>query len=135
MRPVIQLVDAHARTWRVLRPTCHGSATVVTDGMASMHGTDRVTLRVGSRKYVLGPVVVEDAGVASANAIDTTASGNGSSVEVRLTPAATQALAAGTQQVVAAPPPRNEIAMLVDGAIVSAPTVQTPLAAGLNATA
>jgi preprotein translocase subunit SecD len=94
--------------------------------MASMHGTDRVMLRVGSRKYVLGPVVVDDAGVASANAIDTTASGNGSAVELRLTPAATQALAAATQQVVAAPAPRNEIAMLVDGAIVSAPAVQTP---------
>jgi preprotein translocase subunit SecD len=96
--------------------------------MASVHGTDRVTLRVGSRKYVLGPVVVDDAGVSNAKVVDSTVGGSGASLQLQLTPAAT--FAAATQQAVTARPPRNEIAMLIDGEIVSAPTVQAVIRSG-----
>jgi preprotein translocase subunit SecD len=130
IRPVIQLVDAHDRTWRVLRPTCHGSETAVADCMASMHGTDRVTLRDGSRKYVLGPIIADGSDVASAAAAHLISGGNGAPIDVQLTPAATQALASATRQAVGATPPKDKIAMIVDGQIASAPTLRAPITSG-----
>jgi preprotein translocase subunit SecD len=131
MRPVIQLVDAHARTWRVLRSTCHWSETAIADCMASMHGTDRVTIRDGSRMYVLGPVVLDGSGVASAKAIDAAAGGDGFPVDLQLTSTATQDLAAATEQASAARAPWNEIAAVLNGAVVMAPTVQGAITTGV----
>jgi preprotein translocase subunit SecD len=92
--------------------------------MASMHGTDRVTLRDGSRKYVLGPVVLDGSDVANAKAIGTVAGGNGFPIDLQLTTTATQDFAAATKRAVGAPPPRNEIAAVLNGAVVMATTVQ-----------
>jgi preprotein translocase subunit SecD len=73
--------------------------------------------------YELGPVVVDGADVAEASAMQNAAVGW--SVIVRLTPAGMDQLASATRMSVG-----GRIAMVVDGRVVSAATLQAPIGSG-----
>ena len=60
-----------------------------------------------------------------------TAGGTGWAVAVSFTPSGSAKLHDLTTHVAARPPGRNRLAVVVDGVVVSAPTVQTPSDGGL----
>ena len=77
-------------------------------------------------KYRLGPVIVTGDDVASARA---SSAGGSWGVSIRLTPSASRTFAFVTARMAEYLPPR-QIAEIVDGQIVSAPSVEAPVAGG-----
>jgi preprotein translocase subunit SecD len=83
-------------------------------------------------KYILGPVLIDGRDVAQAMAVRTsTFSGTrGWQVEFRLTPEGAKKFAIATTSAGHAQPPGNQIAIIVDGRVVSAPIIQAPIRNG-----
>jgi hypothetical protein len=81
-------------------------------------------------RYRLGPVVVTGDDIVSARALTPTAEIPTWQVNFKLTPSARERFAAVTERLAEVLPPR-QIAIVVDGSVVSAPTVQAPITSGL----
>ncbi|MDH4111368.1 MAG: protein translocase subunit SecD [Actinomycetota bacterium] len=81
-------------------------------------------------RFRLGPAVIVGGDIADATAVLGGATGSEWTVQFRLTGDATGRFADATTAAVSLPPPQNQIAIVVDRAIVSAPTVQSPIAGG-----
>ena len=126
LRPVLEVVSARSPSpgSEAPDPTCAGEgqqASACLDEHAN--GSVVVLERSGKDAYELGPVVVDGADVTEAGAVENAAVGW--SVIVELTPEGTDALASATRMSVG-----DRIAMVVDGRVVSAPTVQAPIDSG-----
>jgi preprotein translocase subunit SecD len=81
----------------------------------------------GSQVYVLGPAEVTGAAIA---AVGTDESSSGTAVAVTLDRAGDAALLAMTTRLGSLQPPRNQLALVLDGRVLTAPTVVTPLTGG-----
>ena len=88
----------------------------------------------GFVKYVLGPVEIEGTEIASASSsLRTTAQGvvtNEWVVLLDFTPEGSAAFSASTQRLVGLPEPQNQFASVLDGLVISAPTVNDPITTG-----
>lgn len=85
-------------------------------------------------KFRLGPVILSGADVVSAAAIRNEYAGPGTKtwmMNIRLSPSGTAALADATAVAVQSDPPHNEIAVIVDGRVVSTPAVQSQINDGV----
>jgi preprotein translocase subunit SecD len=124
LRPVVEIVSGSSP--RPYVPvTCDAEGHEAAACLDAHAGGSVVVLEPTSMDlYELGPVVVDAADVADAEAVEDQA-GAGWSVTVQLTPEATDAFASATRAAVG-----DRFAILVDGRVVSAPTVQAPIGSG-----
>lgn len=108
--------------------TCDGQDGPIADCVAANHGEEHLVL-VGPEPdggtFVLGPVIVDGSDVLAANVLPPPTSGLGWAVAIQLTPAGASAFAEETGASVG-----DRIAMVVDGQVVSAPTVAVPITSG-----
>jgi preprotein translocase subunit SecD len=87
--------------------------------------------REGAAKYILGPAVVQGTDVTSAEAVLPTQGGIANwIVELSFDDAGTRAFADVTRQVTTLQPPLNQVAIVLDGVVVSAPTINEPITGG-----
>jgi preprotein translocase subunit SecD len=100
--------------------------------VASALDVDRIILLrpEESEKYVLGPVIVDETDVVRATAQLEQQADLGWSISIELTADAAEAFQAATEAAVGSPDPQNQIAIIVEGRIVSSPTVAEPIRNG-----
>lgn len=123
LRPVVEILSGSSpRPYVPVTCDAQGREAACLDAHA---GETVVVLEPTSMDlYELGPAIVDGADVADAEAVDEQA-GAGWSVTARLTPEGSDALASATRAAVG-----DRIAIVVDGRVISAPTVQAPIGAG-----
>lgn len=130
MRQVIEIVTQTSADPRTTRLTCSGQGDALSDCVACALDAERIIL-VGpeeSKKYVLGPVIVDETDVQRATAQLEQQADLGWSISFELTPdAAAEAFQAATEEAARSLDPQNEIAAIVNGRIVSAPIVLWPI--------
>lgn len=123
LREVQDVVSRMSPEWDATELTCpaeHGAGC-----LADRRDEPVVVLGAGPMdKYLLGPVVVDAGDVAEAKAHEDPAI-KGWAVSVQLSPEGSRALASATRAAAG-----DRIAIVVDGLVVSAPTVQQPVTAG-----
>jgi preprotein translocase subunit SecD len=132
MRQVIQIVVQTSADWRTTRLTCSGQGDALNECVASALDVDRIILLrpEESEKYVLGPVIVDETDVVRATAQLEQQADLGWSISIELTADAAEAFQAATEAAVGSPDPQNQIAIIVEGRIVSSPTVAEPIRNG-----
>jgi len=81
-------------------------------------------------RFRLGPTVIAGGDIVEANAILGGATGSEWSVSFRLSGDASGRFADATTTAVSLPEPQNQIAIVVDRSVISAPTVQSPITGG-----
>jgi hypothetical protein len=128
LRPVLRVVFHSSAAWSDTAVTCPPRDDVLLRCIAETLERDRIVLvapeSLGGDKYILGPVLIDGSDVLRASAIEP--DGNlGWAVDFSLTPEATERFASATASAVG-----QQIAMIVDGQVVSAPFVQAPIASG-----
>jgi preprotein translocase subunit SecD len=126
-RPVLHVVYRSSAAWNDTALTCPPRDKLI-QCIADTLDRDRIVLvaaeSLGGDKYVLGPVLIDGSDALRATA--TEPDGNvGWAVNFSLSPEATERFAAATVNAVG-----QQIAMIVDGEVVSAPNVQAPIASG-----
>ncbi|MFC5723294.1 protein translocase subunit SecD [Streptomyces gamaensis] len=84
----------------------------------------------GQAKEILGPVSVEGTGVDKASAVFDSQQGKGWIVQLKFTSSGSKKFADVTGQLATKAPPQNQFAIVLDGAVVSAPSVSTSIAGG-----
>jgi len=126
LRPVVEVVPRSAPAWDQRELTCadHGEA-LRECAVAALDVPRIVLLGPAGDKYVLGPRIVDASDVEIAGAIPDAPPSSGWSVSVNLTADGTAAFQTATESAVG-----SKIAIVVDGRIVSAPTVQATIASG-----
>ena len=126
LRPVVEVVPRSAPAWDQRELTCadHGEA-LRECAVAALDVPRIVLLGSGGDKFVLGPRIVDASDVENAAPHPDAPPSSGWSVSVSLTADGTAAFQTATETTVG-----SRIAILVDGRIVSAPTVQTPITSG-----
>ncbi len=128
MRPVGSITAPGTDAYDGQEPTCGtGAGSPCTE--AQLLGPDGITLDdAEGNRYVLGPILVNGTNVISATVVDL---GDGTwGVQVALDPAGTTAFASATADAVTLTPPANQIAIVVDDSVVSAPVVQARIESG-----
>ena len=129
LREVLEVAISGSQGFDALEVTCIGDAgTTGCLEPATASGREVVLLdRAGDAKYRLAPAAISNTDVASAAALDLGAmGGSGWGVEVQLTSQGTTAFEDLTNQLVG-----KQLAIVVDGIVVSAPTVQEPITSGM----
>jgi preprotein translocase subunit SecD len=137
MRQVIEIVAPSSADWDETKLTCSAQGEAVSDCVASARDLGRIVLlrpEQGGKKYVLGSVIVDGTDVVHATAQQERPSGtqllSGWSVYIDLTPEAAGTFQAATEAAAGSLDPQNQIAIIVDGRIVSSPTVVAPITRG-----
>lgn len=126
MRPVVEVVPRSAAAWDQTELTCKDGGEGLRDcAEAALDVPSIVLLGPAGDKYVLGPGIVDANDVENAGAVPDAPPSSGWSVAVNLTADGTAAFETATEATVG-----SRIAIVVDGRIVSAPTVQTPITSG-----
>jgi preprotein translocase subunit SecD len=126
LRPVVEVVPRTAAAWEQTELTCAGRGDGLRDCVgAAVDAPGIVLLGPAGVKYVLGPRVVDGSDVEDAAAQPDAPASSGWSVSVNLTADGTAALGTATESAVG-----SQIAIVVDGRIVSAPTVAAPITSG-----
>jgi hypothetical protein len=126
LRPVEAVAAPGSKGYDTIEPTCGGLQAPCTP-VVLLDGTG-ITLANAQRDlYTLGPLIADGGDVATASAAR---SGEGWSVIIKLAQDGTAALATATSDLVSAKPPRDRIAIVVSGAVISAPTVAVPITDG-----
>jgi hypothetical protein len=129
MRPVEAVVVPTYSRYPTLTPTCRFGRRCTSRQLLTQKTV--VLLDPSGDKYRLGPVILSGADVVSASAVDT--GGGGARawvVAIRLSPNGTAAFAQATAISVRNAPPRNEIAIVVEGRVWSSPAVQSRISSG-----
>jgi preprotein translocase subunit SecD len=124
VRRVLRAVDPDDPSWSDLTPTCARSDPCP-PGAAPADQTIVLEDAAGTR-FRLAPAVLTQADVAEARPVEA----SGWEVTVRLRPEGTEVLATETARVAGRPPPRNRLAIVVDGHLRSAPTVAETISSG-----
>ncbi|WP_370418480.1 protein translocase subunit SecD [Streptomyces sp. QH1-20] len=84
----------------------------------------------GSAKEILGPVAVEGTGVDKASAVIDTQQGKGWIVQLKFTKDGAKKFADVTGKLATQQPPQNQFAIVLDGEVVSDPSVTSSIAGG-----
>lgn len=84
----------------------------------------------GQWKYALGPVAVPGTDIEDSSAVFDTQRGQGWIVQMRFTDAGADKFGDVTGQLASQPQPQNQFAIVLDGEVVSAPSVSTRLGGG-----
>jgi preprotein translocase subunit SecD len=133
MRQVMKIVSPSSADWSKTRLTCSGLGEALSDCVASTLDAVRIVLlrpEQDGEKYVLGPVIVDGTDVERASAQLEQQSDLGWSVSIELRAEAAEAFKAVTQVAARSPGPQNEIAIILDGRMVSSPIVSGPIPNG-----
>ena len=126
LRPVVEVVPRSAAAWDQTELTCADRGEWLRHCVgAALEAPRIVLLGPAGDKYVLGPRIVDASDVENAAADPDAPPSSGWSVSVNLTADGTAALETATETTVG-----SRIAIVVDGRIVSAPTVQAPITSG-----
>ena len=137
MRQVMEIVPTSSADWDETKLTCSAQGEALSDCVASARDVGGIVLlgpEQGDGKYVLGPVIVDETGVVHA-----TAQREGPyapsysaywSVYIDLRADAAEAFEAATEVAVGSGYPQDQIAIIVDGRVVSSPTVAEPIPNG-----
>ena len=131
-RQVIAIVSRTSPQWTRTPTTCGPNAATLIHCIATTLDQERIVLVASGPyhdKYILGPVLIDGRDVAQAFAVRTSTF-SGWQVEFRLTPEGVKKFAIATANAVHAQPPGNQIAIIVDGRVISAPIVQAPIRNG-----
>lgn len=125
LRAVEDVVPSTSPDWDATELTCppDGAAGCLADR------TDESVVVLGAdetEKYVLGPAIVDDTDVLEARAHGGQPASTGWSIDAQLSPEGSDALASATRASVG-----DRIAIVVDGLVISAPTVAEPITAGV----
>lgn len=132
MRQVLQIVPRSSADWDETKLTCSAKGQALSDCVASALDVGRIVLlrpEQGGQKYVLGSVIVDETGVLHA-----TAQREGPyaptysaywSVSIEFTAEAAESFQVATEAAVG-----SQIAIIVEGRIVSSPTVAAPITSG-----
>ena len=127
LRPVVEVVPRSAAAWEQTELTCADRGAELRDCVEAALEAPRIVLLGPARdKYVLGARIVDASDVEIAGAVTDPPPSSGWSVSVNLTADGTAAFETATENTVG-----SQIAIVVDGRIMSAPTVQTPIASGI----
>ena len=119
-------VPRSADAWDRTELTCADRGKGLRDCVAASMDVSRIALLgPAGDKYVLGPGIVDASDIENAAAHPDAPPSSGWSVSVNLTADGTAAFQTATQTTVG-----SRIGIIVDGRIVSAPTVQTPITSG-----
>jgi preprotein translocase subunit SecD len=137
MRQVMEIVPPSSADWDETKLTCSAQGEALSDCVASARDVGSIVLlrpEQGGKKYVLGPVIVDETDVVHATAQReppfATRLPRGWSIYIDLTAEAAEAFQAATEAAVGSPDPQNQIAIIVEGRIVSSPTVAAPIPNG-----
>ncbi|MEU7136411.1 protein translocase subunit SecD [Streptomyces sp. NPDC046261] len=84
----------------------------------------------GQVKEILGPVAVEGTGVTDADAVFDTQGGKGWIVQLKFNSSGAKKFADVTGQLATKPAPQNQFAIVLDGEVVSDPSVSTSIGGG-----
>jgi preprotein translocase subunit SecD len=126
LRPVVEVVPRSAAAWDQTELTCADPGEGLPDCVDATPDAPRIVLLgPAGDKYVLGPRIVDASDVESAAADPDAPPSSGWSVSVNLTADGTAAFQTATESAVG-----SKIAIVVDGRIVSAPTVETTITSG-----
>ena len=128
LRPVTEIVSRSSPDWDEMQMTCAGHGDGFRDCVASTLDAQRIVLvGPGTRgdKYVLGARIVDGNDVERAIAQPDVQPGGGWIVYVDLTAEGTEAFETATEAAVG-----SEIAIIIDGRVVSAPVVAVPISSG-----
>lgn len=109
---------------------CTAAAARQGGDTAAAGGTVAACDRDGTAKYVLGPAVVEGTDLSAAQAGVPAGGAGGWEVDLRFDHAGQQQFADATKAVVDRPAPENEIAIALDGLVVSSPRIDEVIAGG-----
>jgi preprotein translocase subunit SecD len=133
MRQVIAIVAPSSPDWDETKSTCSGQDEALSECVASALDVGHIVLlrteEGGKNKYVLGSVIVDETGVLHA-----TAQREGPyaptysaywSVSIEFTAEAAESFQVATEAAVG-----SQIAIIVEGRIVSSPTVAAPITSG-----
>ena len=127
-RPVLALLGPTDPT----PVTCPTDAEQETDkcSFTTLKNAPVVYLDQAGNKYKLGPVVLSGDQITKASATLDTTGVSAWTVNFTLNGAGADAFKTATTAAVAKPAPQNEIAIVVDRVVISAPTVQNPITTG-----
>jgi SecDF, P1 head subdomain len=128
LRPVVEIVARSSPAWDETDLTCTLQAAARGECAVTALDGPRIVLPGPGEapgKYVLGPHVVDEGDVERAVAQHDTQPGAGWIVYVDLTAEGTERFAAATKDAVG-----SQIAIIVDGRIVSSPRVAVPITGG-----
>jgi preprotein translocase subunit SecD len=126
LRPVVEVVRRSADAWDQTELTCADRGEGLRDCVGAAVDAPRIVLLgPAGDKYVLGARIVDAGDVEIAGARRDAPPSSGWSVSVNLTADGTAAFEAATETTIG-----SRIAIVVDGRIVSAPTVQAPITSG-----
>jgi preprotein translocase subunit SecD len=132
MRQVLEIVPRSSADWDETKLTCSAQGEALSECVASARDVGRIVLlrhEQGGRRYVLGPVIVDETDVERATT-QLEQQPDLWSVSIELTAEAAEAFTAATQVAARSPGPQNEIAIILDGRIVSSPIVSGPIRSG-----
>jgi preprotein translocase subunit SecD len=131
-RPVLAIVPPTDPAYAATPVTCPTDEEQQTDecSFSALENEEVVYEDDAGNRYRLGPAVIAGGDIVEANAVLGGATGSEWTVSFRLSGDATQRFADATTAAVSLPPPQNQIAIVVDRAIISAPTVQNPITGG-----
>ena len=126
LRPVVEVVPRSADAWDRTELTCADRGEGLRDCVSGSLDVSRIVLLgPAGDKYVLGPRIVDANDVENAAADPDAPPSSGWSVSVNLTADGTVALETATETTIG-----SRIAIVVDGQILSAPTVQGRITSG-----
>jgi preprotein translocase subunit SecD len=132
MRQVIAIVAPSSADWDETKLTCSGQDEALSECVASARDVGRIVLlrtEEGGNKYVLGSVIVDETGVlrATAQREEPYAPSYSAywSVSIELTAEAAESFQVATEAAVG-----SQIAIILEGRIISSPTVAAPITSG-----
>lgn len=131
-RPVLAIVPPGDPAYATTPVTCPTDEDRQTKecSFSSLEDQEVVYEDEAGNRYRLAPAVIAGGDVAEANAILGGATGSEWTVNFQLTGDAAGRFAEATTTAVSLPPPQNQIAIVVDRVVISAPTVQSPITGG-----
>jgi preprotein translocase subunit SecD len=131
-RAVLAIGSPSDRALHGLEPVCRKA--VGCPGVEIDPSDDVVAIDRSGNWLHLGPAVITGEDIASARAAQTGGTQTNPVIEwavvFELTPEGTLAFADATTAAVAQPEPRNEIAIVIDGVVIAAPHVVSPITSG-----
>jgi preprotein translocase subunit SecD len=131
-RPVLAIVPPTDPAYAATPVTCPTDEERQTDecSFSALEDQEVVYEDEAGNRFRLGPSVIAGGDIVEANAVLGGATGSEWTVSFRLSGDASARFADATTRAVSLPPPQNQIAIVVDRAIISAPTVQNPITGG-----
>lgn len=123
LRVVRDIIPRTSPKWDGTQLTCPAEDAAAC--LAAVPAGPVIVSGADMEKYVLGPVISDEGDVEEATAHEGQPASMGWSVDMQLSPGGSDALAAATTTAVG-----SRIAIVVDGVVVSAPTVAAPITSG-----